>query len=144
MQYRVQRLNFGDVGIDSFAVSHDAREPLGYTFTEGLTSWRMLPIRVLLRTLLRLAVQGAETILLEANHDVQMLKEGTYPYVLKKRILSTKGHLDNMAAGWLLAGMTPVPQEIFLAHLSQENNRPETALEAVQASFGENRSLLLK
>jgi phosphoribosyl 1,2-cyclic phosphodiesterase len=62
-----------------------------------------------------------------------MLKEGTYPYVLKKRILSTKGHLDNMAAGWLVAGMTPLPQEIFLAHLSQENNSPETALEAVQA-----------
>lgn len=129
----MQKLTFGDVGIDSFAVSHDALEPLGYTFTEGVHKLAYVTDTGFITDAIKQAVQGAETILLEANHDVQMLKEGTYPYVLKKRILSTKGHLDNMAAGWLLAGMTPLPQEIFLAHLSQENNSPETALEAVQA-----------
>ena len=116
----------------NFAVSHDARQPVGYTFTAAAHKLAYVTDTGFVTDAIKDAVRGAETLYLEANHDVQMLKEGSYPYVLKKRILSTKGHLDNTAAGWLLAGMSPVPGEIFLAHLSQENNRPEVALASVR------------
>ena len=132
--YRVldRDLVFDRVQVRNFAVSHDARQPVGYTFTAAAHKLAYVTDTGFVTDAIKDAVRGAETLYLEANHDVQMLKEGSYPYVLKKRILSTKGHLDNTAAGWLLAGMSPVPGEIFLAHLSQENNRPEVALASVR------------
>lgn len=126
------QLEFARVRVENFAVSHDALEPVGYTFTTALHKLAYVTDTGFVTQNIKEAIQGAETLYLEANHDVKMLKEGSYTYSLKKRILSTKGHLDNTAAGWLLAGMSPLPREIFLAHLSQENNRPELALEAVR------------
>lgn len=77
-------------------------------------------------------MQGVDALVLECNHDVQMLKEGPYPFPLKRRILSDGGHLSNddcakAAAGFASSGTG----RIFLAHLSQENNTPAKALEAV-------------
>lgn len=60
-------------------------------------------------------------VVLEANHDEDMLKNGSYPQILKQRILGTRGHLSNVSAAWLLAHMERLPEEVFLAHLSQEN-----------------------
>ena len=125
-------LTFDQVRVGNFAVSHDAREPVGYTFTAAAHKLAYVTDTGFVTDAIKTAVRGADTLYLEANHDVQMLKDGSYPYVLKKRILSTKGHLDNTAAGWLLAGMSLLPHEIFLAHLSQENNRPEVALASVR------------
>ena len=71
--------------------------------------------------------------MLEANHDEDMLKKGSYPYPLKQRILGTRGHLSNAAAGWLLSQMEHLPDEVFLAHLSQENNTPQLALNTVRS-----------
>ncbi len=76
---------------------------------------------------------GADTLVLEANHDEEMLKSGSYPYMLKQRILGTRGHLSNKAAGWLLSQMERLPGEVFLAHLSQENNTHELALQTVRS-----------
>lgn len=61
--------------------------------------------------------------MLEANHDEEMLKKAIYPYALKQRILGTRGHLSNKAAGWLLSQMERLPGEVILAHLSQETTR---------------------
>ena len=77
-------------------------------------------------------VASADTLVLEANHDEEMLKKGIYPYALKQRILGTRGHLSNKAAGWLLSQMERLPGEVILAHLSQENNTPELALKTVR------------
>ena len=71
-------------------------------------------------------------LILEANHDEEMLKTGPYPRMLKERILGTRGHLSNTAAGWFLANMERMPQEVFLAHISHENNKPELALATVE------------
>ncbi len=125
-------VSFGPVKVCSFAVSHDARQPLGYTFTIGANKLAYVTDTGFVNKDIREAVQGAETVFLEANHDIKMLKEGSYPYSLKKRILSTKGHLDNEAAAWLVARMSPTPTEVFLAHLSQENNRPELAVQTMK------------
>ena len=69
-------------------------------------------------------IADADVVVLEANHDEDMLKNGSYPQILKQRILGTRGHLSNVSAAWLLAHMERLPEEVFLAHLSQENNLP--------------------
>lgn len=85
---------------------------------------------------------GADTLILEANHDIEMLKNGSYPLLLKQRILSTRGHLSNESAGWLLAGLPQLPENIILAHLSEENNLPHLAIDTVRRIFeGCGRSL---
>ena len=70
--------------------------------------------------------------MLEANHDPDVLKNGAYPWPLKRRILSNRGHLANADAAWALVRMQRRPSKVFLAHLSEENNRPELARETVQ------------
>jgi phosphoribosyl 1,2-cyclic phosphodiesterase len=73
---------------------------------------------------------GCETVVLESNHDVEMLTEGPYPYDLKKRILSKRGHLSNKDSALLAAGLAKRGTRSFiLAHLSEENNTPDTALD---------------
>ena len=77
------------------------------------------------------ALDGADVLVLEANHDPAVLKEGRYPWPLKRRILGTRGHLANADAAWAIARLQRPPQQVFLAHLSAENNRPELARETV-------------
>ena len=78
-------------------------------------------------------LKGLDAVLLEANHDVKMLQTGPYPYPLKQRILSERGHLSNEASGQLLSRILHDDMKyVFLGHLSKENNIPELAYEAVR------------
>lgn len=127
-------LLYNNIQISSFAIPHDAMDPHGYIFEDlecgekccYLTDTGFVTDEV------RKAVDNADVLVLEANHDVEMLKNGRYPLVLKQRILSTRGHLSNDSAGWLLAGMEKLPRHVFLAHLSEENNEPQLALATVK------------
>ena len=86
-------------------------------------------------------IQNLDVLLLEANHDIRMLETGPYPYYLKQRILGTRGHLSNEAAGHLLCDVLHDDiKHIFLGHLSKENNYPELAYETVrlEVSLGDN------
>ena len=74
----------------------------------------------------------------KAYVDEDMLKNGSYPQILKQRILGTRGHLSNVSAAWLLAHMERLPEEVFLAHLSQENNLPSLALQTVRGILDAN------
>ena len=78
------------------------------------------------------AIEGADVLVLESNHDPDVLKKGSYPWGLKRRILSNRGHLANTDAAWALVRMKKRPQKVFLAHLSEENNCPELAEKTVQ------------
>ena len=118
--------------ITSFAVPHDAASTVGYVFTCAGARCVYLTDVGFITEEIKENVAGADTLVLEANHDEEMLKKGTYPYALKQRILGTRGHLSNKAAGWLLSQMERLPGEVILAHLSQENNTPELALETVR------------
>lgn len=133
----------GDVEIRSFPIPHDAVDPHGYVFTKRSTGARCtyLTDAGFPTEFAREAAEGAETLILEANHDVEMLKNGSYPYVLKQRILSTRGHLSNNSAGWLLSQLRKMPEHVILAHLSQENNRPSLALNTVQQTLEEAHRL---
>ena len=129
----------GDVEIRSFPIPHDAVDPHGYVFTQRSTGARCtyLTDTGFPTDFAREAADGAETLILEANHDLEMLKNGSYPYVLKQRILGTRGHLSNASAGWLLTQLRRLPENIILAHLSQENNLPSLALKTVEQSLDE-------
>lgn len=126
-------IQYNNVRITSFEIPHDAADPHGYIFedVENGSKCCYLTDTGFVTETVRQAVEGAELLVLEANHDVEMLKNGRYPAVLKQRILSTRGHLSNDSAGWLLANMKKKPRRVFLAHLSEENNRPQLALETV-------------
>lgn len=133
----------GDVEVRSFPIPHDAIDPHGYVFIQRSTGARCtyLTDTGFPTDLAREAADGAQTLILEANHDIEMLKNGNYPYMLKQRILGTRGHLSNNSAGWLLTQLRKMPEHVILAHLSQENNLPSLALKTVQQNLEEARLL---
>lgn len=123
----------GDIKIMPFKKSHDAAEPVGFSF-KG--SGKKISIATDLGYMSKGVANniiGSDIVLLEANHDVDMLVNGSYPWPLKKRILSDFGHLSNEAAGDALIklfGMKSIGM-VFLGHLSQNNNKPEIAFDTV-------------
>lgn len=124
----------GDVRVDSFAIPHDAAEPQGYSFTwrSGGCKCTYVTDTGYITPTVREAVCGSDVLVLEANHDVEMLKTGSYPYDLKQRILGMRGHLANVTAAQLLLHLPRLPKHVILAHLSEQNNRPQLALSTVQ------------
>ena len=125
-------LKCGEVEVNSFELPHDALDPHGYVFKCNGSKCAYITDTGFVTPAVRQAAEDADTIILEANHDVEMLKNGIYPPHLKQRILSTRGHLSNESAGWLLANLPRLPENIILAHLSQENNLPRLALDTVR------------
>jgi len=130
-------VSYNNIKVSSFAIPHDAADPHGYMFEdiESGAKCTYLTDTGFVTDTVRRAVQGAELLILEANHDVELLKKGRYPDYLKQRILSTRGHLSNETAGLLLANMDKLPKAVFLAHLSEENNCPHLALSTVKATL---------
>ena len=128
------RMLLGDVSIECIATSHDAAQPQGYSFLwrGGDCKCTYVTDTGFVTPAVREAVQGSDVLVLESNHDVEMLKQGSYPYELKQRILGTRGHLSNVTAGQLLLQLEKLPRRVFLAHLSEQNNLPKLALDTVK------------
>lgn len=128
-----QNFYIGDIDVTPFLLSHDAAEPVGYSFFHrGVRLVYMTDTGRVTNALFEQA-KGADLLFLESNHDIGMLKSGPYPYPLKKRILSDKGHLSNDAAGELLLKLYPTGvRRTVLAHLSKENNTERIAYNAVR------------
>ena len=124
--------------VHPFTTPHDSAHAVGYTFVhDGKKLSIMTDIGHVSNTMLD-AVAFSDLILLEANHDVDMLKAGSYPYPLKMRILSSRGHLCNEDAGLVLQKLhARGVKNAILGHLSQENNTPELALVTVQSVLEE-------
>ena len=110
----------------------DAQEPAGYSFRCKGHTFSYVTDTGYVSDIVKRELDGAEVLVIETNHDPILLKNGSYPPVLQKRILGTRGHLANETAGRLLTTMKVLPRQVFLAHLSQENNTPELALSTVQ------------
>ncbi|CAM2870796.1 MBL fold metallo-hydrolase [Hathewaya histolytica] len=123
----------GDLSIENYAIPHDAASPVGYAvyyknkkvciatdlgyFTEEVDA----------------VIKDSDVVLLESNHDVEMLKFGPYPYSLKRRVLSNVGHLSNDACGEAIVKITNgKPKKIYLGHLSKTNNYPDLAYKTVE------------
>lgn len=128
-----EEFEIGDVKIIPFKKSHDAVEPVGFSFKCGD---KKISIATDLGYMTRGVANhliGSDIVLLEANHDIEMLINGSYPWPLKKRILSNVGHLSNDAAADTLMKLFKMKAIgiAFLGHLSQNNNKPELAFATV-------------
>ena len=132
------RMLLGDVSIECFATSHDAAQPQGYSFLwrGGDCKCTYVTDTGFVTPAVREAVQGSDVLVLESNHDVEMLKQGSYPYELKRRIASTHGHLCNDDAGKCAVELVKSgARHIILGHLSKENNFPELARRCTEAAL---------
>ena len=125
-------LTVGSLRALPFRTSHDARESVGYRIESGDGSLAVLTDTGYITAEAHDLALGADTLLLEANHDVEMLTTGPYPYPLKRRILGEYGHLSNEAAAeFAVECVRAGTSDILLAHLSGENNTPSLAEYAV-------------
>ncbi len=122
-----------DIEIKSMSISHDAREPVAYRFQSGNKKIAVATDMGVFDDYIVKSLSGMDAILLEANHDVNMLQVGPYPYILKQRILGNRGHLSNETSGRLLSRILHDNMKtVVLGHLSKENNLPELAYETVK------------
>lgn len=130
-----ESFEIGDIRVQSFGLSHDAAEPVGYTFYGGEKQISIVTDTGCVSDEILQSVQNADVLVIEANHDVDMLRIGKYPWFLKQRILSDCGHLSNDTAGRTLVKLlseNPKQRQVLLAHLSRENNFPEMAYQTIK------------
>lgn len=127
----------GDLEFHPFPVPHDAREPVQYAVTDGSARLGVLTDAGHVTEHMVQSLNGCHALALECNHDLDMLRQGSYPPGLKARILGRYGHLDNRAAAGLLARIDQSRlQHVVAAHLSEENNTPELARSALAQALG--------
>ncbi|KMY57435.1 MBL fold metallo-hydrolase [Geobacillus sp. FSL K6-0789] len=132
---------FGDVDVESFGVSHDAVEPMFYVFHYGGKKLALLTDTGYVSERIKKTIENADVFVFESNHDVGMLRMGRYPWSVKRRILSDVGHISNEEAGLALADVIGErTKQVYLAHLSQDNNMKELARMTV-AQILEQRGL---
>lgn len=121
-----------DLCFTPFPLPHDAADPVGYVCETGQQKVCVATDLGHVTREVQEAVSGCDLLLLEANHDVEMLKHGPYPYPLKQRILGDKGHICNEVCGQtLVQALCGRLKYVFLGHLSAENNDPHLAFETV-------------
>ena len=126
-----ESIEIGSLSVLPFHTPHDTDESVGYRVT-GTGVFALATDMGCVTDEVRAGLLGADAVLIEANHDLRMLVNGSYPYSLKRRILSARGHLSNSDCA-VLAGELALSgtRQIVLGHISQENNRPELALKTV-------------
>ncbi len=133
----------GDISVLPFTVPHDAADPVGFTFrAEGVkvgivTDLGYVPPSVTDQ------MRGCDILVIESNHDLDMLRFGPYPWMVKQRVMSRVGHLSNEAlADFLLTDYDGNATFLVLAHLSEANNHPDLARRAAQQALGQRADLL--
>jgi len=133
----------GDIALSPFTIPHDAADPVGFVFrAEGVrmayaTDLGYIPPNV------KAQLQGVDLLLLESNHDLEMLRDGPYPWQVKQRVLSRVGHLSNEAAAQFLEnGYDGQAAYVILAHLSESNNLPDLARVTAERALNGRASLL--
>jgi phosphoribosyl 1,2-cyclic phosphodiesterase len=129
----------GDLEIEAFPVSHDAAEPVGFHFSaEGIGGALVTDLGEL-SDKVATKLQGCDWLIVESNHDEQMLKIGPYPWDVKQRVMSRLGHLSNQELSSFLVGdFDGQASHILLAHLSRQNNDPDVALETASKALSQH------
>jgi phosphoribosyl 1,2-cyclic phosphodiesterase len=133
----------GDIGITPFTIPHDAVDPVGFVFqAEGVkigfcTDLGHMPANV------RYALKGCDGLVVESNHDLEMLRSGPYPWSVKQRVMSRVGHLSNSSlAEFFESDYDGGAAFVVLAHLSENNNHPELARRCAEDALNPRRNLL--
>lgn len=131
-----QMLSLGDLDILSYGVSHDAANPQFYAFQKGNKQFVMLTDTGYVSQKLKSQLKNADVYLIESNHEVEMLRYGNYPWALKQRILGDKGHLSNEAGALAMVDLIgSSTKQIYLGHLSKENNTKDIALSVMYSTL---------
>ena len=138
-----RQLSIGDIDVLPFTIPHDAADPCGFVFcAEGLRFGFATDLGYVPENM-KLALRNCDVLLMESNHDVEMLRDGPYPWSVKQRVLSRVGHLSNAAAAeFLTRDYDGGARYVVLAHLSESNNMPELARLAAEQALGDRLSLL--
>ena len=124
--------HIGSLDVTPFPIPHDAAEPVGYSFIAGRSKLSIATDLGTVKESWLRHIEESDLVLLESNHDLDMLKAGRYPYELKRRIMGKKGHLSNDDAGKVAVDLVRRGvRVIILGHLSGENNFPELAYQSV-------------
>jgi len=137
--------SIGDLMITPFTTPHDAADPCGFVFESATEAIRMAIATDLgyMPPNVKRALERIDVLLLESNHDLEMLKDGPYPWAVKQRVLSRVGHLSNHATAEFLArDYDGNATYIVLGHLSETNNVPELALLSAEEAIRERGRLL--
>lgn len=128
------------LSIDVFPTPHDAREPVAFRFRRGRLGFSHVTDIGYISEPVEEGLQGSHIVLIESNHDVEMLRRGPYPESLKRRVGSRYGHLSNEAlARYLESSLPNTVRHVILAHLSETNNHESLALESARTAL-ERRS----
>jgi phosphoribosyl 1,2-cyclic phosphodiesterase len=128
-------VTIGDIAVQSFTVPHDAGDPVGFCLTAGGVKVGILTDLGYVPESVRFHLRGTRLLILESNHDLEMLKVGPYPWSVKQRVMGRRGHLSNdLASEFIRDGLDATTETLVLGHLSEHNNHPEIArLAALQA-----------
>ncbi len=133
-----EEIDFDDLKIYALKSSHDAVASRNFIIEEGDVSIVQITDTGYIKSKYFNLLKNRDIYLMESNHDVEMLTHGPYPEWTKKRILSDEGHLSNQASGFYLAKLIgDKTKKVYLMHLSEINNTPDTALETVKDSLKE-------
>ena len=152
-----EKFLLGDIEVSSFPVSHDAAEPVGFSFEKEGACISIITDTGYVTDECYKYMEKADILVLESNHDESMLRVGRYPWFLKQRILGKEGHLSNEAAAQALAEVMRIDslkgevkyRKVLLAHLSKENNFPQMAIATMSnvletKGFSVNRDVSLE
>ncbi|HEU5233976.1 MAG TPA: MBL fold metallo-hydrolase [Terriglobales bacterium] len=138
-----ERFTIGDIEVLPFTIPHDAADPVGFLFrTEGIkigmaTDLGYMPASV------KIHLRGCDALVLESNHDLEMLRGGPYPWSVKQRVMSRVGHLSNDSlAEFFSTDYDGGAAFLVLAHLSEANNHPELARQAAERALGGRLNLI--
>jgi phosphoribosyl 1,2-cyclic phosphodiesterase len=125
----------GSLEIIPYPVPHDAAEPVQFVFSDGARRLGVLTDAGCGTAHIEQTLSGCDALVLECNHDVELLMNGDYPYSLKQRVGGRYGHLNNQEAAGILAGLDASRlQHLIAAHLSRKNNTPELAVRALSVA----------
>lgn len=131
-----QRFSIGDIDIEPYPVPHDALEPTQFIFGDGAFRLGVLTDTGCSTTHIEMVLSRCHALVLECNHDAQLLASSNYPQSLKQRVGGRLGHLENTASAKLLANLDySLLQHLFAAHLSRINNTPKLAQLALSSAI---------
>ena len=134
--------SIADITVTPFTIPHDAADPCGFTFSSAGIKVGVVTDLGYLAANVKMHLRGCDGLMIESNHDLEMLRTGPYPWMVKQRVMSRVGHLSNAALAEFFAGEYDRKATfLVLAHLSQENNHPELARQSASEALGNAMSL---
>jgi phosphoribosyl 1,2-cyclic phosphodiesterase len=135
--------DIGDIHVTPFTIPHDAADPVGFVLqAEGMRIVVATDLGYLAPNV-RMHLRGADLLIIESNHDVEMLRDGPYPWIVKQRVLSRVGHLSNDALGdYLASEYDGGARYVILAHISESNNLPALARSCAERALEGRMGLL--